>query len=443
MTSRWPYCTGNGSVSVADPAAGPGDDRAPRSPTYGPPDDVLERSWLHHVLVWSSRPATWPAVATALLLAVLIGGVTLVWATAADRGAGAGIAAVLAACVVGDAWLLHSLPRRRVSFGPVASQVLVLAAPRLAVAAGLALMTPLFGAWPAVALVAAINLAASAALVWGAALEPARVGVSQRTLAVPWGDAASSPLRVVQVSDVHVERLGRREDAVVRAVSAARPDLVLLTGDYVNLSCVSDPVAHSHARQFLVDLCDAAGAGEAGPACFAVLGSPPVDRNSAPLFDGLPIRLLRDEVAIVRRDGRPALALIGMDCYHDVADDAARLERLVAGVPDGLPAVLLYHSPDLMPAAARLGIHLHLCGHTHGGQVRLPGYGALVTSSQLGKRYEMGYYREGDTHLYVCRGIGFEGLGAPRVRFLCPPEVVVWTLAPDSAHRTQWSKSHD
>jgi predicted MPP superfamily phosphohydrolase len=404
----------------------------PHADHYGPPDDVLERSLLHHVLVWSNLPAGWPAPITAGALLLLVAGVALLWAAA---GGAPAVAAVLLAAVAGDAALLRSLPRRRISFGPVSSQVMVLAAPRLVVTAGLAALAPLSGVWPAVGLAAAINLAAAVLLVWAAAHEPADVGVTHRTLAVPWLAPGSPPLRLAQVTDVHVERLGRREDAVLRAVSAAQPDIVLLVGDYVNLSCVADPVAHSHARRFLADLCDGSHSGEVRPALYAVLGSPPVDRNSAPLFEGLPIRLLRDEVAIFEHAGQPALALIGMECHHDSAADAARLERLVGAAPPGLPKVLLYHSPDLMPVAVRLGIDLYLCGHTHGGQVRLPGYGALVTSSRLGKRYEMGHYHEGNTHLYVGRGIGFEGLGAPRVRLLCPPEVILWTLVP---FRREW-----
>jgi hypothetical protein len=84
----------------------------------------------------------------------------------------------------------------------------------------------------------------------------------------------------------------------------------------------------------------------------------------------------------------------------------------------------LYHSPDLAEAAAQAGVDLYLAGHTHGGQVRLPGWGALVTMSAYGKRFEAGQYRLGPTTLYVSRGIGLEGLRLPRVRFLCPPEIV-------------------
>jgi hypothetical protein len=86
--------------------------------------------------------------------------------------------------------------------------------------------------------------------------------------------------------------------------------------------------------------------------------------------------------------------------------------------------------PDLLPEAAALGIDLVLSGHTHGGQWRLPGFGALLTNSRYGKRYEAGHYVQAGTHLYVSRGLGMEGFGTPRARFFCPPEVVALTLLP-------------
>ena len=86
-----------------------------------------------------------------------------------------------------------------------------------------------------------------------------------------------------------------------------------------------------------------------------------------------------------------------------------------------------------MPAATTTGVDLYLAGHTHGGQLRLPVFGALVTASSFGKRYEMGAYREGRTVLYVSRGIGLEGLGLPRARFLSPPEITLFTLVGEDA----------
>jgi predicted MPP superfamily phosphohydrolase len=88
----------------------------------------------------------------------------------------------------------------------------------------------------------------------------------------------------------------------------------------------------------------------------------------------------------------------------------------------------LYHTPDLAPVAAAQGVDLQLSGHTHGGQVRLPFFGALFTSSLYGKKFEAGRYQVGALTLYVSRGIGLEGKGAPRARFLCPPEMILWEI---------------
>ena len=158
---------------------------------------------------------------------------------------------------------------------------------------------------------------------------------------------------------------------------------------------------------------------------FAVLGTPPVDLPAVmpQVFAGLPARLLRDEAVVVTLSRGRRLTLLGLDCHHDIPRDTATLDRVLAGAADAGPRVLLYHSPELMPAAVERGIDLYLCGHTHGGQVRLPLIGPLLTASQLGRRYVMGHYQEGRTHLYVTRGVGFEGLAAPRVRLFCPPEV--------------------
>ena len=77
-------------------------------------------------------------------------------------------------------------------------------------------------------------------------------------------------------------------------------------------------------------------------------------------------------------------------------------------------------------------IDLMLSGHTHGGQVRLPFFGAIFTGSLYGRKLQSGLYRLYQTSLYISRGIGLEGMGAPRVRFLCKPEVVEWVIQKQS-----------
>ena len=229
---------------------------------------------------------------------------------------------------------------------------------------------------------------------------------------------------------MHLEHWGRREDDLLRLLREEAPDLIVLTGDYLNLSYREDPEAHAQARELLKAI---SGEGDrdfpAPPAgVYAVLGSPAVDRNSASLFDGLAVHLLRDEMVEVDLGKGRSLIVLGVECNHRPRIDAPKLAALIREVPEDVPRVLLYHSPELMPFAEPMGIDLYLCGHTHGGQVRLPLYGAIVTASHLGKRFEMGHYQRGNTHLYVSRGVGFEGHGAPRVRFLCRPEITTVRL---------------
>ena len=103
--------------------------------------------------------------------------------------------------------------------------------------------------------------------------------------------------------------------------------------------------------------------------------------------------------------------------------------RVLEQRPADIFAIFLHHYPDEIREVSRQGVDLYCAGHTHGGQVALPFYGALVTFSRFGKRYESGLYREGLTALYVNRGIGMEG-GALRVRFCARPEITVIDVVP-------------
>jgi predicted MPP superfamily phosphohydrolase len=142
------------------------------------------------------------------------------------------------------------------------------------------------------------------------------------------------------------------------------------------------------------------------------------------------VTVLTDRWEVLEIAGRQ-VALAGVAVHRNLAvgrDRAAErraLSELVRTMPNDRLTILLHHTPDLIPEAAAAGFDLYLCGHTHGGQVRLPIYGALTTFSLYGKRYEMGTYVEGGTTVFVSRGIGLEGWVLPRVRLLCPPEIVL------------------
>ncbi len=386
----------------------------------------LEFSLLHRTMALFNRPASWPLALVAVAALALAGLVAAVWRSVGRLRRVAVTAGVVHLASLGaDALLLRSLPRQRISYGPWKAQGAALAAPRTAAALLLPLFAGLLGATGTLAAQVGLQGLGSVLLYWGAVVEPGRLGLTQMELALPGLPAGAPPIRLLHISDIHMERPGRREDELLALAEESRPDLIVITGDYLNLTYNRDPEAVAHVRGLLRRL-------HAPHGVYAVLGSPPVDLREVvvPLFEGTPTRLLRDEWATVDLGEGRQVHILGMDCNHDPEEDGERLAALAATGPSGSVRLLLYHSPEMMPGAKEEGFDLYLCGHTHGGQVRLPYYGAVLTSSKLGKQYVMGHYAEGDTHLYVSRGVGLEGLSAPRVRFLSPPEITLFTLRP-------------
>ena len=147
---------------------------------------------------------------------------------------------------------------------------------------------------------------------------------------------------------------------------------------------------------------------------------------------GRALRNPRSGERVSLRHGSNDLDVIGISCSHKPFIDGPKLRALLPAPAERL-TILLYHSPDLAPEAAALGIDLQLPGHTHGGHVRLPFFGALYASSLYGKRGEVGLRRIAGLALCVTRGLGMEGKGVPRVRFLSRPELTLWEISSEQA----------
>jgi hypothetical protein len=320
---------------------------------------------------------------------------------------------------LGDWALLVTLPRARKSFGPAKPPTLLLVVMRLVPAlapAPLALLAQALGA---------------ALVIYSFWIEPHRLGLTHQTLRSPKLKPGARPLRLLHLGDLHVERFTQREQTLLDLVRSTAPDLIVFSGDFLNLSYLHDRTAWNDVRWILRELSAPLGV-------FVVTGSPAVDLPEVVphLLEGLPnLRWLRDEKVTLEHEGQ-GIDLVGLSCTHRPFVDGPRLLALLQPDPAGLQdlrglnhfTLLLYHSPDLAPEAAESGIDLQLSGHTHGGQVRLPFFGALYAGSLYGKRFEMGRKPVGAMTLYVTRGIGLEGKGAPRVRFLCPPEITLWEI---------------
>jgi predicted MPP superfamily phosphohydrolase len=252
-------------------------------------------------------------------------------------------------------------------------------------------------------------------------VEPMQLTVGRIAVPLP---GLSRPVRIVQLTDIHVERTTRREQALPGLVESLHPDMLVLTGDYLNQSFTHDAQAAADLRLLLGQL-------HAPLGIYAVNGNVETPEEMDNLIAGLGIRALHNEVVRI-----PALddhfALVGLD-YTDWLSDQVELHFLMQDVKPGDFSLLLYHTPDQAYAARDLHVNLYLAGHTHGGQVRLPLFGAVFTNSRYGKTFEMGQYHLGQTTLNVSRGLGMTGGSAPRARFLCLPEVMVVDLVPAGA----------
>ena len=242
-------------------------------------------------------------------------------------------------------------------------------------------------------------------------IEPNWVEVNRLTLAT--GKLKSAGFRLVQISDLHCERAAGNEEQMVRLVNALRPDIVVATGDYLN-----DTRALPRLKETLRRL-------DAPLGKFAIGCTVDTPRDVAlGVFAGTGFRLLMED-GVTLTKGEDTINIWGLS--HD-KPGASR--HLLGPVPATGFNVFLFHTPDLIEEVSGADIDLYLCGHTHGGQVRLPLYGALLTHSKFGKKYESGRYQVGETTLYVNRGLGLAPHRWAHVRFLARPEIAVFDILP-------------
>ncbi len=242
-------------------------------------------------------------------------------------------------------------------------------------------------------------------LFWGYLVEPYRLHI-ERIQVETKKIAAGSTVRIVHLTDSHSVGRVRNEAKVTELVTSLNPDIVVFTGDVL-----SAPEGLPMFKEMMKPLSAQGG-------IFGVKGN--WDEwywNEMDLFGGTPIKELKsDHVNVTIRN--QTISVIGIGFGREIL-----LEESIEGIHEEQYKILLYHKPDEIKNARDLGIDLYLTGHTHGGQIRLPFYGAMMTLSDYGKKYESGLFREGDTTMYVSRGIGTEDDGLLRARFLCPPEI--------------------
>lgn len=280
-------------------------------------------------------------------------------------------------------------------------------------------MLPRIGSIVRYVLAAAGLTAASGAAVggWSLAIAPRRPRLERITLPAPGDHRALAGLRIGFISDTHIGPTFRGRDLApaVALLVAQDPDLILIGGDFVSESARYGP----EAAAALAPLAKRPRLG-----ALAVLGNHDMECGAEKVRHALRdvgIRALRNE-AVEIETGRGSLWIAGVDELTHHNSDAARTFRQI---PDGAAVLSLWHEPDLAEQSAAYGAFAQLSGHTHGGQIRFPLVGPLVLPL-FGRRYIKGRYDVDGMPLYVSRGAG---VYRPPMRFRCPPEVTLITLA--------------
>ena len=261
-------------------------------------------------------------------------------------------------------------------------------------------------------------LAQAAATLLARLLPEPHIALTHYTTAVPDLPSRLDGLRVLHISDLHLRLGSELALELPSVVAGVEHDVLVYTGDFIDDDAGIDGVAAILRRM-----------PRRAPA-FAVLGNHdywPLGRsdghNDVPRLRAM---LSAAGVQVLRNAARPlfdnGLYIVGVDdpCTHH--DD---LDRAMSAVPAGACALLLVHTPDMVLHLGQYRPGLLLAGHTHGGQIRLPLVGPLLTMSNLPRDAVMGRHTHQGTQMFVSRGIGYSGLN---LRINCPAEVAVHTL---------------
>ncbi|MGA8491690.1 MAG: metallophosphoesterase [Terriglobales bacterium] len=230
---------------------------------------------------------------------------------------------------------------------------------------------------------------------------------------------------IAQLSDFHYdERSAVPIKAAVEIVNSLHPDLVVLTGDFVTV-----PPFHrrfhsaKRATEAAEPCADLLSQLRARLAILSVLGNHDVEsdpRRITEILDSRGLPVLRNRSIPIEQAGS-RIWLSGLD---DVWEGDPDIQGTLRRVPNDEPVVLLVHEPDYADKAVRYSIDLQLSGHSHGGQIWLPGIGAPWLPA-LARKYPRGIYRIGPLTLYTNMGLGTIRLP---IRLNCRPEVTLFTL---------------
>ncbi|MCC5809836.1 MAG: metallophosphoesterase family protein [Ectothiorhodospiraceae bacterium] len=240
-----------------------------------------------------------------------------------------------------------------------------------------------------------------------------RLRVRRHHLRLPGLPAPLAGVRLLHMSDLHLDMHPDFPGLLRKRVQPLNYDVCLITGDF-RYSTTGSYLPAIDALKHVLEVVDVP--------VYAVLGNhDPL--AIVPALERIGVRVLLNEAVLWEERGQP-LALAGVDDPHYFG--CHDLERARDGVPEGVPLLLLSHSPELYREAAEAGYLAYFCGHTHGGQISLPGGIPVLTNARCPRSYCQGSWSYGGMQGYTTVGAGSSVLD---VRFNCQPEVVLHILS--------------
>lgn len=271
----------------------------------------------------------------------------------------------------------------------------------------------------------ALALAAASLVVWTVVIVPLRLVVREVDVSSAAWPADRGPLRVAIVGDTHTggPLSGLRQlRRIVDRTNVAAPDIVLLPGDFVYHG-----LRIGHGPD-IADIAAELARLQAPLGVYAVMG------NHEHWDDAEAIRAAIEAAGIPVLEDRAVYVEQGdlwVAGVSDLWESRCDLRAALADVPDDATVLLMSHNPDIFPEVPPR-VALTVAGHTHGGQIVLPGYGPVMVPSAYGRRYLRGHVEEDGRHLYVTPGVGTSVVPA---RLGVTPEIsfVVLRSAPTPA----------
>ena len=223
--------------------------------------------------------------------------------------------------------------------------------------------------------------------------------------------------KILHLSDIHVEGILDKGENLVNKISSLDYDLCLITGDYRFLS-------YGKCRHTIEKIKTITDSIKCEYGIIGILGNHD-SIDMVPPLESIGVSMLINESHKIVKDN-DCIWIAGVDnpSFHTCAS----MTKTLKGIPVEEFTILLAHSPGLLREAGRRNVDYYLCGHTHGGQLCLPGGRPIITKAKCERRYALGAWDYKGMKGYTSKGLGASGLP---VRLYCPPEITIHTLTKD------------